>query len=543
MTGKTGQYSQNWTGRAKIVSGPHAARAATAKAAADAANAYVRATDSNAAVKAKAAAWAAYVRAKAAYATEATDANATAHAAAWAAYDAYTTDAKAAHAARVAATDAYADAAWVAYTDAKAAYATDATYANAAVKAAAWAAYATADADARAADPGGLRDGGIWTAGTAVYVAAIVASVAYLYATLTAVCVAAAVAIVAVVKVAAWAARPNPTATLVVSMAATATTVAAVVAYVELLGITTEHLAVGFALAVWAAAMVGATFSAKVTDAEYTWVDTVAYGVFLVAAIIFAMATVTTVPGVICLLAIAAKGLDIALAATARITNAYARYAARAAIGVAVALGAALLIGGLSESMSATTCQRPAVFVEAPQTRDARVTSAKAANASVVVKAAARADTDAVRTPDAAAWANAAYNYTRADAVRATDAANARVAKAAANVVWVRADAAYADVDAETAWASAVAKADAAKADADAARAAKAKADAMVAAARVTAAYARYAAAYAANAANADAVANAADAAYVRAAADAKAARAAADAAARAGSNPRMRSR
>ena len=73
MTGKTGQYSQNWTGRAKIVSGPHAARVAAtdayadaawvaytdAKAAADAANAYVRATDSNAAVKAKAAAWAA----------------------------------------------------------------------------------------------------------------------------------------------------------------------------------------------------------------------------------------------------------------------------------------------------------------------------------------------------------------------------------------------------------------------------------------------------------------------------------------------------
>ena len=33
MTGKTGQYSQNWTGRAKIVSGPHAVDAAKVDAA------------------------------------------------------------------------------------------------------------------------------------------------------------------------------------------------------------------------------------------------------------------------------------------------------------------------------------------------------------------------------------------------------------------------------------------------------------------------------------------------------------------------------
>jgi len=33
VTGKTGQYSQNWTGRAKIVSGPHAVDAAKVDAA------------------------------------------------------------------------------------------------------------------------------------------------------------------------------------------------------------------------------------------------------------------------------------------------------------------------------------------------------------------------------------------------------------------------------------------------------------------------------------------------------------------------------
>jgi len=120
-TDKTCQYNQDWTGRAKIVSGPHAVDDTKVDANTGVGGPDVGAADARAAWFAvssadavRAAAWVAYTDAEAAYIAETTYTNAAAKAAAWAAYAA-----KAANA--MAAAKAYADAK-TSFDAAKAAY-------------------------------------------------------------------------------------------------------------------------------------------------------------------------------------------------------------------------------------------------------------------------------------------------------------------------------------------------------------------------------------------------------------------------------------